>query len=72
MRVVFIILGALGGVVIGAVTGFAVALVAMSFSPSRNDGGYGMLEVIICLPSGAIIGLLAGIVWGFTTRLAAG
>ena len=72
MRVVFIIIGGLGGTVIGAVAGFGVALVAMSFSQSRNDGSYGMVEVLICLPSGALIGLLVGIFWGFTSRLASG
>jgi ABC-type xylose transport system permease subunit len=72
MRAVFVIIGGLAGLVIGAIAGFGVALVAMSFSQSRNDGSYGMLEVIVCLPSCAFLGLLAGVYWGFTTSLAAG
>lgn len=72
MRITFVVIGGLAGLVIGAVAGFAAALVAMSASQSRNDGTYGMLEMIVCLPAGAFLGLLAGLVWGFKTSLAAG
>jgi hypothetical protein len=61
MRVVFIVIGGSAGLVIGAIAGFCVALVAMSFSQSRNDGSYGMLEMIVCLPSGTFLGLLTGL-----------
>ena len=72
MRLVFVIIGGLSGLIVGAVVGFCVALFAMSFSQSRNDGSYGFVEVLICVPSGTVVGLLVGLFWGFTTRLGAG
>jgi hypothetical protein len=72
MRIVWVIVGALVGLVIGAVLGFGAALIAMSFSKSHNDGSYGMREMIVCLPSGAVLGLVAGVLWGLTTSLAGG
>jgi hypothetical protein len=72
MRIVWIIVGALVGLVIGAVLGFGAALIAMSASKSHNDGSYGMREMIVCLPSGAVLGLVAGVLWGLTTSLAGG
>jgi hypothetical protein len=59
MRVFFVIGCGLAGLVIGAVLGFGVALIAMSFGPNRTDGSFGMREMIVCLPSGAFLGLLA-------------
>jgi hypothetical protein len=72
MRIVWTIVGALAGLVIGAVLGFGAALIAMSFSKSHNDGSYGMREMIVCLPTGAVLGLVAGVLWGLTTSLAGG
>ena len=59
VRVLWIAVGALAGLVIGALAGVAV----MPLHP-RSDGTYGMREMLICLPCGALVGLVAGIVWG--------
>ena len=60
------LLGGAGGLVVGAVIGFGVAL---AFATPRNDGTYGMREIIVCLPIGALLGLIAGVFWGVRTRL---
>jgi hypothetical protein len=72
MRVLFVIGCGLAGLVIGALVGFGVALIAMSFSPSRADGTFGMREMIVCLPSGALLGLLAASSWALMANHAAG
>jgi hypothetical protein len=72
MRVLFVIGCGLAGLVIGALLGFVVALIAMSFSPSRTDGTFGMREMIVCLPSGALLGLLAASSWALMANHAAG
>ena len=69
MRALWLLVGGSLGLVVGAVCGFGVALVAMTFHP-RYDGTYGMREMLVCLPSGTVIGLVAGLVWAFRTRLA--
>ena len=66
MRVLYIVIGGLSGLVIGAVLGFGAALVAMQLGPPRYDGTFGLREVLVCLPSGTVLGLLAGLYWGFT------
>lgn len=63
MRALWIVVGAVIGLVAGIIVGVGVALVAMSFDP-RNDGTYGMREMLVCLPSGALAGLATGIAWG--------
>jgi hypothetical protein len=72
MRVLFVIGCGLAGLVIGALLGFGAALIAMSFSPSRTDGTFGMREMIVCLPSGALLGLLAASSWALMANHAAG
>ncbi|MCX8252487.1 hypothetical protein RHAL1_00389 [Beijerinckiaceae bacterium RH AL1] len=61
---IWILLGALGGIALGVVVGFAVALFVMQFYP-RYDGTFGMREMLVCLPLGALAGLIAGLVWAF-------
>ena len=63
MRVLFVIGCGLAGLIMGAIVGFIVALIAMSFGPPRADGSFGMREMIVCLPSGALLGLLAAAYW---------
>ena len=65
MRVIWIIVGALAGIVLGALAGFGTALAVMPLHP-RNDGTYGMREMLVCVPCGALIGLVAGVIWGCT------
>jgi hypothetical protein len=72
MRIVWALVGAAVGMIIGIAVGFGVALAAMSVGPPRNDGTYGMREMLVCVPSGALLGLAAGLLWGFTTSLANG
>jgi hypothetical protein len=58
------VIDAIVGSVGGAVIGFGVALIAMSVNKTPQSGGaFGMMEVITLVPSGALIGLLAGIFW---------
>jgi hypothetical protein len=58
------VIDAIVGSVGGAVIGFGMALIAMSVNKTPQSGGaFGMMEVIILVPSGALIGLLAGIFW---------
>lgn len=64
MRLVWILVGGTCGLVVGAGLGFAAALAAMSLGPPRNDGTYGMREMLVALPTGAVLGLLAGLAWG--------
>jgi hypothetical protein len=71
MRVLFVIGCGLVGLVIGAIVGFGVALIAMSFGPPRTDGSFGMREMIVCLPSGALLGLLAAASWALMAHHAA-
>jgi hypothetical protein len=62
------VIDAIVGSVGGAVIGFGVALIAMSVNkPPRSGGAFGMMEVITLVPSGAVIGLLAGIFWWYRT-----
>ena len=63
MRVAWIFIGALTGLILGALVGLLVALAVMQAHP-RNDGTYGMREMLVCLPCGALAGLVAGIIWG--------
>jgi hypothetical protein len=72
MRIVWVLVGASAGLILGAFAGFGMALAAMSLGPPRSDGTYGMREMLVCLPAGALLGLAAGLWWGFTTTLAAG
>ena len=60
MKVALIIIGGLIGFLTGAVAGFGVAMLIAS---PRYDGGFGMLEVLICVPTGAVIGLIGGAVF---------
>jgi len=69
MRVLWVLVGGSLGLVLGVVLGFVVALVAMTFDP-RSDGTYGMREMVVCLPAGALVGLAAGVAWAVMTRLA--
>ena len=66
MRALSIIGGGLLGLVFGVLAGFGAALFAMRFSQPKNDGGFGMLEMLVCLPTGSHIGLISGLYWGFT------
>ena len=61
------LVGAIIGLALGVIAGFGTALVAMSFDP-RSDGTYGMREMLVCLPSGALAGLATGIAWGRRRR----
>ena len=70
MRAVCVVAGGSAGLVGGGILGFALAMLIMSFTPAPNDGTAGMREVLVCLPSGGLLGLLAGIGWGWTTGLA--
>ena len=63
VRVLWTLIFAVVGLIVGAVVGIGIALVTMSFDP-RWDGTYGMREMIVCLPCGALAGLAAGIAWG--------
>ncbi len=65
MRAFNIIGGGLLGLVIGLLVGFGAALFAMRFSQPKNDGSFGMLEMLVCLPTGTLIGLASGLYWGF-------
>lgn len=69
MRILWVIVGGGVGLVVGAIVGFGMAMVLMSFSPKHNDGTDGMREVLVCLPTGALAGLIAGIWWGLRTTL---
>ena len=64
MRLVWTMVGGMCGLTVGAGLGFAAALVAMSLEPPRSDGTYGMREMLIALPGGALLGLLVGLAWG--------
>ena len=64
MRFVWILVGGACGLLVGTGLGFAAALVAMSYGPPRNDGTYGMREMLVALPIGAVLGLLAGLALG--------
>jgi len=61
LRILRVILFAIVGTFLGAVAGFGGALIAMSLGPNRYDGSYGMREMLLCLPTGTLIGLVAGI-----------
>jgi hypothetical protein len=68
MNLLHFVIDAIGGSVGGAVIGFGVALIAMSINKTPQSGGtFGMIEVITLVPSGALIGLLAGIFWWYRT-----
>jgi hypothetical protein len=64
MRFVWVLAGGSAGAVGGAALGFGVALVAMSVTKSRNDGTYGMVQMMFCVPGGVILGLITGIIVG--------
>lgn len=68
MRTLRTLLGGLLGLAFGCGAGFGAALIAMSMSAPRYDGTYGMREVLVCLPAGALLGLVAGCAWGFAGR----
>jgi hypothetical protein len=72
MRAIFVIGCGMAGLVTGAILGFGTALIAMSFSASRTDGTFGMREMIVCLPSGALLGLLAASYWALMANHSAG
>lgn len=58
------IIGAIGGLAAGAVAGFGVALVLMSVTRQPGGGTFGMADVIVCVPVGAVVGLGLGLWWG--------
>lgn len=64
LRAIWVVVGAIGGLVLGVIAGIAVALAVMQLHP-RSDGTYGMREMLVCVPCGALIGLVAGLFWGF-------
>ena len=66
MLILYVIIGGLLGVVIGAILGFGAALIAMQLGPPKYDGSYGLMEVLVCVPSGALLGLVAGLYWAFS------
>lgn len=57
-----VVFGALG-ILVGAVLGFAAALAWASALPAPNDGTFAMREMLVCLPIGALAGLVVGIAW---------
>lgn len=66
MSLLRFVIDAIVGSVGGAIIGFGVALIAMSINKNPQSGGaFGMMEVITLVPSGAVIGLLAGLVWWY-------
>ena len=66
MPLLRLVLAVIVGTVGGGVVGFGVALIAMSLNKNpQAGGGFGMMEVITLVPSGAVIGLLAGCFWWF-------
>lgn len=61
------LVGLVAGLILGAVVGFGMALVAMSVDgqiPQHQDGTYGMSEMLVCLPLGALVGTMPGAVSG--------
>ncbi len=70
MRAVCVAAGGSVGLIGGCVLGFALAMLVMSLMTAPNDGTAGMREVLVCVPGGGLLGLLAGIGWGWTTGLA--
>ena len=57
-----VLFGALGFLA-GAVLGFAAALAWASALPAPNDGTFAMRQMLVCVPAGALVGLVAGIAW---------
>ena len=51
------------GLVAGVVLAFAAALAWASALPAPNDGTFAMRQMVLCLPLGAALGLVAGIAW---------
>lgn len=66
VKVLGVIIAGLLGLVVGAAIGFGFAL---WIAKPRNDGTFGMREMLVCLPVGALIGLAMGVWWGVKTRL---
>jgi mannose/fructose/N-acetylgalactosamine-specific phosphotransferase system component IID len=64
-----IILWALGGLVLGPIITLALATVAIPiFDISQMEGAYAMGVVFTLMPIGAVVGLIAGIIWAIARR----
>ena len=64
-----IILWGLAGMVFGAIITLALATVAIPiFDISQMEGAYAMGVVFTLMPIGAVVGLIAGIIWAIARR----
>jgi hypothetical protein len=58
------LVGGAAGLALGTVLGFGAALAVAAVLPNPDDGTFAMRQLVVCLPLGAIVGLVAGIAWG--------
>ena len=65
MKLVWMTGGGLLGLLGGSLIGFAGALGAASLRVPPNDGTFGMRELLVGLPGGAVIGALVGVVLAY-------
>ena len=56
-------IGGAAGLALGTVLGFAAALAVASVLPNPEDGTFAMRQMVVCLPLGALAGLVAGVAW---------
>ena len=64
-----IILWGLAGLVAGPILTLALATAAIPIlGISQMEGAYAMGVVFTLMPIGALVGLIAGLVWGVTRR----
>ena len=58
------LVGGAAGLALGTVLGFAAALAVASVLPNPDDSTFAMRQMVVCLPLGALVGLVAGVAWG--------
>ena len=64
-----IILWGLAGLVAGPILTLALATAAIPiFGISQMEGAYAMGVVFTLMPIGAIVGLIAGVIWGLVRK----
>ena len=59
------LIGGAAGLAFGTVLGFGAALAVASVLPNPDDGTFAMRQMVVCLPLGAVAGLVAGLAWAF-------
>lgn len=64
-----IILWGLAGLIVGPIITLALATAAIPvFHISQMEGAYAMGVVFTLMPIGAVVGLIAGVIWGLVRR----